>query len=158
MWNMLPLIIIIIMWKSFVSWYIILHDTWGGSSNTGNLLQFISFKLSTSLQGWTRKWKENENDHKNTHVPLCKPENTQTFIMSGRKSVHFGSSHVFKDRWCNGFLPAASEYSAVDGMTLSVHSVVKLHIKFAKGVQQYTLAVGGEGGGVGNYDQGNTGL
>ena len=43
-------------------------------------------------------------------------------------------------------------------MTLSVHSVVKLHIKFAKGVQQHTLAVGGEGGGVGNYDQGNTGL
>lgn len=34
----------------------------------------------------------------------------------------------------------------MDRMTLSVHSVVKLHIKFAKGVQQHTLAVGGEGG------------
>ncbi len=62
---------------------------------------------------------------------LCKPGNTQkSFIMCDRDS-DFSTPHVFKEE-AETVLHLNIQRRDRRAMTLSVHSVVKLHIKFSK--------------------------
>lgn len=91
---------------------IVLHGTWRGSSNTGNLLHFISLQLSTSLQEVEEK------------VIRALPHTSHTFNQiqctlqtwkHSKSRVKWDRNPAFKEEAVRVFTPAASELSGVTG-------------------------------------------